>query len=236
MNKIQLVLSDFYHCLGIPISFFNAQREIVLNCGLTQNLQKTFQNCQLFDECQKTDKGLIYVSPHEQVHFILSPLTKYKEAQGYFVIGPFHSDESLMESEVPFKPHCCLKSIGKLFESILRHRLFQKQQFHPSVKAGIEFIHKHYEKNITLDEVCHYLSLNKSYFCSIFKLDTGMTFSHFLNRVRVEKSKQYLKDKEHSILEVSLAVGFNNHNYYSSTFKKLTGMTPANYRQKVLRY
>lgn len=140
-----------------------------------------------------------------------------------------------MNSDIPFKPYCCLKSIGKLFESILHHRLFKKPQFHPSVKEGIYFIHERYKTEIKLDDVCSYLGLNKSYFCSIFKSETGMTFSTFSNHVRIEKSKNYLKDKNYSILQTALAVGFNNHNYFSSTFKKLTGLTPAQYRQKVLK-
>ncbi|MDB8541272.1 helix-turn-helix domain-containing protein [Turicibacter sanguinis] len=233
MDKIQQVLSDFYHCLTIPISFFNEQKKMILNHAMTPNLNKILDSSNLFDDYQSSSSSLIYICRDEKIHFILSPLYQYKQQKGLFIIGPFHSDENLINSNIPFKPHCCLKSIGKLFESIVRHRLFEKHQFHSSVKEGIYFIHKYYEKDIKLDEVCQYLNLNKSYFCSIFKSETGMTFSHFLNRVRIEKSKQYLKDNQYSILEVALAVGFNNHNYYSSTFKKLTGLTPAQYRQKV---
>ena len=59
-----------------------------------------------------------------------------------------------------------------------------------------------------------------------------MTFSKFLNRLRIEKSKQYLIQNNESILSIALAVGFNNHNYYTMMFKKLTGFTPIEFRQQ----
>ena len=78
--------------------------------------------------------------------------------------------------------------------------------------------------------LCKHLNLNKSYFCSSFKTATGHTFCHFLNHFRVEKSKQLLLETDLNILDIAIAVGFNNQNYYSTTFKKFTGKTPSQYR------
>ena len=77
----------------------------------------------------KLNVALTDVYKRQKIHFILSPLYQYKQQKGLFVIGPFHSDENLINSNIPFKPHCCLKSIGKLFESIVRHRLFEKDVY-----------------------------------------------------------------------------------------------------------
>ena len=63
-----------------------------------------------------------------------------------------------------------------------------------------------------------------------------MTFSNFLNIIRIEKSKQYLSQNNDSILSIALAVGFNNHNYYTMKFKKLTGLTPLEFRQQTQKY
>ena len=75
-----------------------------------------------------------------------------------------------------------------------------------------------------------YLGINKSYLSTLFKQETGQTFSQFLNSVRVEQSKKHLQEKDTSILDVALTVGFSNQNYYGTIFKRLTGMTPSEYR------
>ncbi|MCC0782333.1 AraC family transcriptional regulator [Clostridioides sp. ES-S-0108-01] len=48
---------------------------------------------------------------------------------------------------------------------------------------------------MTVSDICNDLQLNKSYFCSLFKKESGYTFTNFLNKVRVEKSKKYLLEK-----------------------------------------
>lgn len=77
------------------------------------------------------------------------------------------------------------------------------------------------------------LGLNKSYFASIFKKETGQTFTQMLQNVRIENSKKSLEDGTSSILDVALAVGFTSQNYFATVFKKATGMTPRQYRQKL---
>ena len=52
-----------------------------------------------------------------------------------------------------------------------------------------------------------------------------------MNEVRVEKSKELLREGNLSTLSIALSVGFNNQNYFNMTFKKLTGMTPLQYRK-----
>ncbi|NLY76709.1 MAG: helix-turn-helix transcriptional regulator [Tissierellia bacterium] len=77
-----------------------------------------------------------------------------------------------------------------------------------------------------------YLGLNKCYFCQLFKRETGKTYSQFLNELRIEKSKELLENTNLSILDIALTVGYNNQNYYSMAFKKLTGTTPKNYKNR----
>lgn len=54
-----------------------------------------------------------------------------------------------------------------------------------------------------------------------------------LQNVRIENSKKSLEDGTGSILDVALAVGFTSQNYFATVFKKATGMTPRQYRQKL---
>lgn len=58
-----------------------------------------------------------------------------------------------------------------------------------------------------------------------------MTFTQIVREVRVEKSKLLLTNSNLSTLTIALTVGFNNQNYFNMSFKKLTGMTPLEYRR-----
>jgi AraC-like DNA-binding protein/ligand-binding sensor protein len=99
------------------------------------------------------------------------------------------------------------------------------------IKRAVNYINNNYKKNISLECISTYVHLNSSYFSTLFKKETGMRFSDYLNKVRIEESKKLLKDISNSILEVSLEVGFEDQSYYSKVFKKVTGMTPREYRE-----
>ena len=73
----------------------------------------------------------------------------------------------------------------------------------------------------------------KSYFCKLFKSETGYTFTNFLNIFRVEKSKTLLNTTDMSLLDIAIGVGFNSQSYYSSVFKKITNKTPLEYKQQL---
>jgi AraC-like DNA-binding protein len=63
------------------------------------------------------------------------------------------------------------------------------------------------------------------------KRETGKTFSQFLNELRIEKSKKLLREETLPVLDIALAVGFNNQSYYSLVFKKLMRQTPLEFRK-----
>ena len=70
-----------------------------------------------------------------------------------------------------------------------------------------------------------------TYFSSIFKSYTDLTFVEYLTERRVEKAKQLLKNTDKSIADISEAVGYKEPHYFSMIFKKSTGITPKNYRK-----
>ena len=79
------------------------------------------------------------------------------------------------------------------------------------------------------------MNINKCYFCSIFKKETGSTFINYLNSYKIEKSKELLKNPNLSLLDIALSVGFNNQSYYSTVFKKITSKTPLEFREKFIQ-
>jgi AraC-like DNA-binding protein len=231
MKGLESVLCDFYYCLGIPIQFLDSNLSVISSKGCSFEINKLCDDLGVFNDITSDLSSSVRLNYLGNVHFIVTPTLSNSRECGYFVIGPFKSENVSVEFGIPFKPYSCVDYISSMLDSLIKDRLCKKCNFSLYVKDAIDFIHRNYYTDIKLDTVCDYLSINKSYFCSIFKKETGFTFSDFLNRIRVEKSKEFLIENNDSILDVALSVGYNNHTYYSSIFKKYNGITPQEYRQ-----
>lgn len=94
-----------------------------------------------------------------------------------------------------------------------------------------EYIKAHLTDKILLEEAAANVCLSKSYFCKIISKELGYTFTELLNRIRVEQSRKYLEKKDLSIAQVAQSVGFEDQSYYTKCFRKITGVTPAQYRK-----
>jgi len=103
------------------------------------------------------------------------------------------------------------------------------------VERAIEFIKQNYnDAGISLNSVCKHLFISVSYFSLIFKNNTGKTFIEYLTSIRIEKAMELLKTTNLRSYEISKRVGYDDPHYFSSIFKKETGMSPTEYREKAL--
>ncbi len=99
-----------------------------------------------------------------------------------------------------------------------------------TIKKAISYISKNYSKPLFLEDVAQYVHLNPAYLSSIFKQYSGSAFRDYLNMVRIEESKRLLANTDYSIIDIAIAVGFEDQSYFSKVFKKYTGLTPKQYR------
>lgn len=94
------------------------------------------------------------------------------------------------------------------------------------------YVKEHLSEKISLDQVAEQVYLSKSYFCRIIKEELGCTFTEYVNRIRVDRSKSLLCNTSMSIAEIAYAVGFDDQSYYTRIFKKQTGIAPGKYREQ----
>lgn len=104
---------------------------------------------------------------------------------------------------------------------------------HHVIKRALEYIEANFQKDISLDEISQELNLSSYYFSKLFKEEKGEGFVEYLTTRRVEEAKELLKDPEKSIKELASACGYSDPNYFSRIFKKVSGMTPTEYREKL---
>ena len=99
---------------------------------------------------------------------------------------------------------------------------------------AMDYIKENYSNpDLSLNQICSYLSISTSRFSSIFKEATGKTFMEVLTNVRMERAKQLLRQTSLKNYEIAERVGFSDPHYFSIAFKKMTGKTPKEYAREI---
>ena len=86
---------------------------------------------------------------------------------------------------------------------------------------------------ISLENIADELSISKNYLCNVFKEETGENTTAYINKLRIEKAKQLLLEKNYKLKEIYSKVGFSNQYYFSKVFKKVSGMTVTEYKNLI---
>lgn len=96
-----------------------------------------------------------------------------------------------------------------------------------------QLLDKEYHLPFDLTRISEQIGFSPSYTSRMFKQLTDLTITEYLNRLRIEKAKQFLKDHPHlKVYEVAHLVGFQDQMYFQKMFKKLCGMTPKQYKEQ----
>ncbi|MFC4303810.1 helix-turn-helix transcriptional regulator [Cohnella boryungensis] len=102
------------------------------------------------------------------------------------------------------------------------------------VGGVMHYIKIHYaDKELTTKSIADNTYLSQSYMCALFKKETGKTVNEYMTEVRLEKAKELLKERHVKLYEIASAIGITDPNYFSSMFKKATGLTPSQYRERM---
>ncbi|MBL9127555.1 MAG: helix-turn-helix domain-containing protein [Verrucomicrobiales bacterium] len=96
-----------------------------------------------------------------------------------------------------------------------------------------EFIDEHQSEDLSLAEVAKAVNCSTFYFCKMFKKTTGLHFTEYLARVRIEKAKNLLLNPNLRISEIAYEVGFQSLTHFNRVFRRLVGESPTEYRQKL---
>ncbi|RAV15309.1 helix-turn-helix domain-containing protein [Paenibacillus contaminans] len=107
----------------------------------------------------------------------------------------------------------------------------QKEGQHPIKHFMLEYIHTHYNEDLSLEMVADKLNMSANYFSAYFKDKTGVNFSDYLTELRILKAKHLLLHSDQRIQDIAEQVGYLNANSFTRMFKKVTGITPGEYKR-----
>lgn len=112
--------------------------------------------------------------------------------------------------------------------------LVQQQNSEPPVITKAKaFITEHQGDDISLGDVAKAVNTSTFYFCKMFKKVTGINFTNYLSRVRIEKAKNLLLNPNLRISEIAFEVGFQSLTHFNRVFKKIVGRAPTEYRSQL---
>ena len=94
------------------------------------------------------------------------------------------------------------------------------------------YIQDRYQRKISLDEAAQAVNASTRHFCKVFKQATGLTFTDYLARVRVEKAKNLLQNPHLRVSEIAFETGFDSISQFNRSFKRITGLAPTQFRNE----
>lgn len=119
-------------------------------------------------------------------------------------------------------------------ESQSAFSMFQGQKTHSdeSIKQAQDFIEKNVETKITIGELSDFVALGRRSFERRFKAATNNSVLEYINRVKMESAKRSFETSRKNVHEVMAKVGYTDTKAFRTIFKKVTGLTPIEYRSK----
>lgn len=100
----------------------------------------------------------------------------------------------------------------------------------PTIERAIVYINANITSKLLAADIAKALNISENYLFSKFKAETGKTLTQYINEEKVKKSMYYLTFTDKTLSQISYHLSFSSQSYFQTVFKKITGMTPAQYR------
>lgn len=120
--------------------------------------------------------------------------------------------------------------IHQLIEQVETVMKKEKRKLSPIVEQAIDYIHTYLHKEISLEIIADHIHVNPSHLSRTFKKDCKQSITEYINQVKIEKAQELLTCSQLMTYEIAEKVGFHDPTYFSSTFKKYTGVSPKEYK------
>ncbi len=187
---------------------------------------------QVFSElnaCKTLNSGSLYQIKQELIQVVYGELMQ----QGIQATRLFHDDLSRKLSE-----HAEDSTVDMIrWANYMLEKTFQYEEEVSRSVTIIDKIHayvkENYAQNIGRNEIAAAFYLTPEYLAKLYKKKTGTNLKDYINEYRISRAKELLKQQNVNVSDVAFAVGFDNFSYFSTLFKKITGVSPSVYQKSV---
>jgi AraC-like DNA-binding protein len=150
---------------------------------------------------------------------------KFDEAYGRSRVVTPMQHQSILQLLAIFAQHL----------SVLTNRLMVQEEGReiPAISRARAYIRDHSAGELSLTEVARAANMSVFYFCKSFRRSTGLTFTDYVARVRVEQAKQLLLNPHQRVSEAAYAAGFQSLSQFNRVFRRVAGEPPSAYRSRL---
>jgi AraC-like DNA-binding protein len=103
----------------------------------------------------------------------------------------------------------------------------------PAIARAKVFIAEHLTEDLSLGDVAKAVNMSRFYFCKTFRKYTGLNFTDYVARLRVERAKELLLNPNLRVSEIAYEVGFQSLTHFNRVFRRVVGKSPTAYRGKL---
>ncbi len=103
-------------------------------------------------------------------------------------------------------------------------------QYYARLQRVKRFVEENYSEEISLDTAAGIAGMERTSFSRFFSSKVGVSFTQWLTRTRIAKARNLMKKSNYSISEITYTVGFSNLRTFEKAFKKLTDLTPSEFK------
>ena len=103
------------------------------------------------------------------------------------------------------------------------------------ISKSIDYIYDHLHVRMTVEKLSNEAGLSPAYFSRLFKKETGMTVSTYINVCKIRTAQNMLINSDYTPAQIASALAFPSQSYFTEVFKKITGLTPARFREENFR-
>ncbi|SFB56396.1 two-component system, response regulator YesN [Cohnella sp. OV330] len=149
--------------------------------------------------------------------------------------GPDHDSRSHLAWQRVEAACTLLELADSVIEDIERHfsAIAEKDSTGRKLYLITNYIREHYaDPALSTQSIANHVHFSHTYLCAFFKKHAGTTVNAYITEVRMEKAKQLLREGRLKQYEIAQALGYTDANYFTTLFKKHTGVTPARYMEK----
>ncbi|MEK4036790.1 response regulator [Paenibacillus sp. FSL L8-0493] len=127
-----------------------------------------------------------------------------------------------------------IERMEKLIDPKLMETVQQEKVYSTQVREALQYLDEHLHESISMRDIADQLHMNASYFSVLFKEQTGLTYSEYVTRRRIQRAKELLVSTRLSIAEIAEQVGYQTAKYFVKVFRALENVSPGQYRQNVM--
>lgn len=120
------------------------------------------------------------------------------------------------------------EEVSRIFNILEKYYLINKNNL---VRQACNYVIDHIDERISLAEISSALDISKNYFCSLFKQETGENFLNYVTKLKMQRAKYLLKEKNMKVYEVCNLLGYVDTTHFTQIFKKHCNMTPQEYKK-----